>query len=67
MNFKIFFTIVGIILSLASAVYSQPACIQVIVCGTDGKTYSTPCALAEAAKCKPGLKVASYGECGAQA
>lgn len=33
-------------------------CVQVIVCGTDGITYGTPCAAREA-----GVKVAHYGEC----
>lgn len=60
MNLKIILVIIGIVLSMVSL---NSAWIQVVVCGTDGKTYSTPCALNEAAKSRPDLKLAHYGEC----
>lgn len=62
MNLRIVFVIVGMILSIVSMVYSH-ACIQVVVCGTDGKTYPTPCALDAAEEKNPNLTMAHIGAC----
>lgn len=56
MNLKIVFTIIGIILSMATSVWSQDICAQVIVCDQYGKQYSTPCTFADAQKNNPDLK-----------
>lgn len=63
MNFNFVFVIIAIVLSVVSTAFSQTFCIQQVVCGSDRRTYLTPCALKEAAKRKPGLKVAHQGPC----
>lgn len=66
MNFKIIFTIIGIVFAVASTVYSQEICTQQLVCGSDGITYSNPCALNDAAESNPDLVKAHDGACAEQ-